>query len=215
MAEVGVVTCASVALRVGQAVLLAFRRKCSDHCLTPPQLLAVLCLMRDEDWTVREAEVRLAGHRERRAALRLPQVPDDTTPYRCLRRLDAAVLEPVLSAAVERLLPQPRPQATVAVEATGLTPGAVSPFLVTPANDREPGCTWCSWLKWMMAVEVDRRVSLAQTARRGPTHGCATWRPLVSAAHARVPMAPVRKVRHHWEQDAGVVPVGSIGGFLR
>ena len=42
-----------------------------------------------------------------------------------------------------------------------------------------------------MAVDVDRRVILAQTARRGPTNDCATLRPLVSAAHERVPIALV------------------------
>jgi hypothetical protein len=37
-----------------------------------------------------------------------------------------------------------------------------------------------------VAGDVDRRIILAQTARRGPSHGCATLRPLVSAAHERV-----------------------------
>ena len=76
MAEVGLVKFAAVALRVGQAVLPAYRSKFSKHCFQPPQLLAILCLMRDEDWTFREAEVRLAEHRERRAALGLSLAPD-------------------------------------------------------------------------------------------------------------------------------------------
>jgi hypothetical protein len=43
---------ARLALEVSQAVLPAQRTKFSK-----PQLLAVLCLMRFEDWTFREAEV--------------------------------------------------------------------------------------------------------------------------------------------------------------
>jgi hypothetical protein len=187
MAEVGLVKFASVALRVGQAVLPAYRSKFSKHCFTQPQLLAVLCLMRDEDWTFREAEVRLAAHRELRAALGLPHVPYHTTLYRLLRRLDAAVLEPVLGAVVQRLMPQPSPPATVAVDATRLTPGTVRTFVVKRANDREPGFLWRDWLQWILAVDVDRRVILAQTARRGPTQDGARWPPLVKASRERVP----------------------------
>jgi Transposase DDE domain len=42
-----------------------------------------------------------------------------------------------------------------------------------------------------MVVDLDRRLILAQTARRGPTNDWATWRPLVSAAHERVPIGLV------------------------
>jgi hypothetical protein len=48
--------------------------------------------MRYEDWTFREAEVRLAEHSELRAALGLPWVPDCTTVYRFHQRLDEAVV---------------------------------------------------------------------------------------------------------------------------
>jgi transposase-like protein DUF772 len=44
--------------------------------------------MRYEDWTFREAEVRLREHQELRAVLQLPAVPDYTTLYRFLRRLE-------------------------------------------------------------------------------------------------------------------------------
>ena len=79
----------------------------------------------------------------------------------------------------------------MAVDATGLTPGAISTFFVKRIKDRAPGFTWRHWLKWTMALDVDRRVILAQTARRGPTNDCATLRPLVDAAHQRVPIALV------------------------
>jgi hypothetical protein len=51
MAEVGFVKFATVALRVGQAALPAYRSKFSKCQFTQPQLLAILCLMRYEDWT--------------------------------------------------------------------------------------------------------------------------------------------------------------------
>jgi hypothetical protein len=36
---------------------------------------------------------------------------------------------------------------------------------------------------WTMAVDVDRRVMVAHTVRRGPTKDCAILRPVVDAAH--------------------------------
>jgi hypothetical protein len=175
-----------VALRVGQAVLPAYRSKFSKHWFQQPQLLAILCLMRSEDWTFLEAEVRLAEHAALRAALELPHVPDYTTVDRFLRRLDEALLEQILRAAVQRPVPPPDHLATVAVDATGLAPGAVSTFFVKRATDRGAGCTWRHWMKWTMAVDVDRRLIIAQTVRRGPTNDCATLRLLVDAAHQRV-----------------------------
>jgi hypothetical protein len=78
---------------IGRAVVPAYRSKFSKHQFTQPQLLAILCLMRYEDWISREAEVRLAEHAELHAALGLQSVPDYTTLYRFLRRLSEAVLE--------------------------------------------------------------------------------------------------------------------------
>src|SRR4029077_6357952 len=87
MAEVGLLPFARVALQVATQVLPPYRTRFSKHQFTQPQLLAVLCLMRFEDWTFREAEVRLREHQELRAVLHLPAVPDYTTLYRFLRRL--------------------------------------------------------------------------------------------------------------------------------
>ena len=91
--------------------------------------------MRDADWTFREAEVRLAEHWELRAALDLPVVPDDTTLYRFLRRLTVEDLEQTLSAVVRRLIPRIDGPATVTVDATGLTPGAISAFFAQRIKD--------------------------------------------------------------------------------
>jgi hypothetical protein len=92
MAEIGLVKFAQIALQLGQAALPACRSKFSKRRFQQPQLLAILCLMRYADWTFREAEVRLAEHAELRAALGLQHVPDFTTAYRFLHRLDEAAL---------------------------------------------------------------------------------------------------------------------------
>ena len=60
MAEVGLVRFARVALEVAEAVAPDYRTKFSKHTFTQPQLLAVVCLMRYEDWTLRKTEVRRA-----------------------------------------------------------------------------------------------------------------------------------------------------------
>jgi len=87
MAEVGLVRFAQVALDVAQATVPRYRTCFSKHQFSQPQLLAILCLMRYEDWTFRETEVRLREHGELRRALALASVPDYTTLYRFLRRL--------------------------------------------------------------------------------------------------------------------------------
>jgi hypothetical protein len=59
--------------------------------------------MRYEDWIYREAEVRLTEHSELRRALRLRSVPDYTTLYRCLRRLDEVAITRALNEAFRRM----------------------------------------------------------------------------------------------------------------
>jgi hypothetical protein len=58
MAEIGLVKFATLALQAGQAVLPAYRSKFSKHQFAQPQLLAILCLMRYEDWTFRANQLR-------------------------------------------------------------------------------------------------------------------------------------------------------------
>ena len=67
MAEVGLVKLAATALKITKASLPERRSRFSKKQFSQPQLLALLCLMRFEDWTYREAEVRLAEHRELRS----------------------------------------------------------------------------------------------------------------------------------------------------
>lgn len=127
MAEVGLVRFAGTAKEVAQAVLPAYRSKFSKHLFTQPQLLAVLCLMRYEDWTFREAEVRIGEHQELREALGVQRAPDFTTLHRFLHRLPEGVLARALGETVRRMGPPSSGSAAVAVDATGLTPGAGAP----------------------------------------------------------------------------------------
>jgi hypothetical protein len=53
MSEVGLVRFGQVALDVAQATVPRYRTAFSKHQFTQPQLLAILCLMRYEDWTYR------------------------------------------------------------------------------------------------------------------------------------------------------------------
>ncbi len=179
MAEVGLVRFAGVALSVAKDQVPAYRTKFSKRQFTQPQLLVILLLMRYEDWTFREAEVRLAEHRDLRAALGLASAPDHTTLYRFMRRLDASTLQRLLVAVVERM-PAAHAGTVVAVDATGLAPGAISTFFVNRKRDSGEGLPWRQWLKWLVAVDGRRQLILAQLAKRGPTNDSATLRPLVA-----------------------------------
>jgi len=69
--EIGLIAFAKCAMQAASSILPKYRSKFSKHVFTQPQLLSILCLMRYEDWTFREAEVRLSEHLELRQALEL------------------------------------------------------------------------------------------------------------------------------------------------
>jgi hypothetical protein len=52
MAEIGLVPFARVALEVAEAALPRYRSKYSKHTFAQPPLLAALCVMRYEEWTL-------------------------------------------------------------------------------------------------------------------------------------------------------------------
>lgn len=79
MGEVGLVRFAQVALEVAETVLPSFRSAYSKQRFAQPSLLAMRCLMRDEDWTFREGEVRRGEQQALRTALGRERVPDYTT----------------------------------------------------------------------------------------------------------------------------------------
>ena len=194
MAEVGLLPFARVALQVATAVLPPYRTPFSKHQFTQPQLLALLCLMRYEDWTFRETEVRLREHGELRKVLKLQSVPDYTTLYRFLKRLDDQTIDQALGEAVRRMgnTGHPRRRARVAVDATGLAQGAVSTFFVRRLyhHTNQP-LPWRHWLKWLVAVDIDRQLLLSQTARRGPWNDCGNLPGLVEAANQVAPIGVV------------------------
>src|SRR6267378_4303649 len=123
MAEIGLLPFARVALEVAKRVLPPYRSRFSKHQFTQPQLLAVLLLMRYEDWTFREAEVRLGEHRDLREVLQLHNVPDHTTLYRFLKRLEDDTLERGLGETVRRLRRgKTHRRVSATVDGTGLSP---------------------------------------------------------------------------------------------
>jgi hypothetical protein len=192
MAEIGLVRFAKCALAIATKVLPLYRSKYSKHTFTQPQLLAILCLMRYEDWTFRETEVRLQEHVELRMALGLKQTPDYTTFYRFMRRLSAERIQIALQeAALETIKNGPAKRAVFAVDATGLAPGAISTFFINRKRDRGEGLPWRFWLKWVVVVETKHQLLLAQIAKRGPYNDCALLRPLLDMAHQVMPASLV------------------------
>jgi IS5 family transposase len=184
MNEIGLVPFARVALAVCREVVPPYSHRFSPRRFTQPQLLAILCLMRYEDWTFRAAEVRLAEHGELRRALELQAVPDYSTLFRFMLRLKEELLDEVLREVVRRLQrnrPAPGKQkSTVAVDATGLAPGSISTFFIR-RREQHGGARmpWRYWLKWLLAVDTRLRIILAQKAHRGPVNDCARLRPLL------------------------------------
>src|SRR6266581_2677794 len=103
MSEVGLVRFARVALSVSREVMPAYSHRFSPQRFTQPQLLAILCLMRYEEWTFRAAEIRLAEHGELRRALQLQAVPDYSTLFRFMLRVEEQFIARVLTEVVRRL----------------------------------------------------------------------------------------------------------------
>jgi hypothetical protein len=192
MAEIGLVAFATDALEMTFAAIPNYRSKFSKRLFTQPQLLSILCLMQYEDWTFREAEVQLSEHSELRRALQLDRVPDFSTLHRFLKRITEPLIAQIMRQVLEQF-PQPLPatQTSVAVDSTGLAPGAISTFFVKRARDHGDGFTWRHRLKWTVAVDIPRRLILAQVAHRRPTNDCAKLRPLVKTARQKVRIAMV------------------------
>jgi hypothetical protein len=186
MAEVGLLAFARTAWEVGRGVLPPYRTRFSKHQFTQPQLLAILCLMRYEDWTFREAEVRLGEHRELRQTLGLSSVPDFTTVYRFLQRLDERTIDRAVGETVRRMhgsRRRGRRRARVAVDATGLAQGASSTFFVRRMHHHgQKPLPWRHWLKWLVVADLDQQCLLSQSARRGPWNDCANLPTMVEAA---------------------------------
>lgn len=187
MPEVGSVRFAQEALSVAESVLPAYRTKFSKHLYTQPQLLAVLCLMRYEDWTFREAVVRIGEHTELLKALGLTQAPVHGTLYHFMRRLDESTLEQALAAACSRMRPPSSGKATgvtIAIDGTGLEPGSISTYFVK----RTRTLSRKHYLKWVISVDTSRQAITAQMAHAGPTNDTASLPGLVEKTRAVSPV---------------------------
>jgi hypothetical protein len=174
------------AWEVGRVVLPPYGTPFSKHQFTQPQLLAILCLMRYEDWTFREAEVRLGEHREWRQTLGLSRVPDFTTLYRFLQRLDDQTLDRALGETVHWMRGWRRHghrRARGAVDATGWAQGAVSRFFARRLHHHgQKPLPGRQGLKWMVGADLDQPIRLSQRARRGRWNDCANLPAMVEAA---------------------------------
>jgi hypothetical protein len=152
--------------------------------------------MRYEDWTFREAEVRLSEHCELRQALGLAGVPDFTTLYRFLERLDDVTIDRAVGETVRRLRGarrKSRRKARVAVDATGLAQGAVRTFFVRRMHHhKQKPLPWRHWLKWVVVADLDQQFLLAQIARRGPWNDCANLPAVVETASQQTRIGLVR-----------------------
>src|SRR5215470_6291610 len=191
MAEVGLVQLAKTALKITKAVLPAQRSRFSKKQFTQPQLLALLCVMRFEDWTYREAEVRLAEHQELRRALELDRVPDHTTVYRFLRRLKEEDLAKALAEVVKRFPRYKGRRSMAAIDATGLSFGALSTFFVHRRQHHSQKTNkplTYYWLKWLVVVDVSRHLLLAQTAHAGPANDCSRLPAMIDRAQQVAPL---------------------------
>jgi hypothetical protein len=192
MAEVGLLPMARVALQVARQILPPYRTRFSKHQFKQPQLLAVLLLMRYEDWTFREAEVRLQEHRELRAALRLQAVPDYTTLYRFLRRLDDDAVERGVQETVRRLRRRRSRPVSAAIDGTGLSHTSVSTFFLRRLEQHAQGVRpRRPWLKWLIVVDVQQQILLAQSARQGPGCDARALPGLLDAAARNAPIGMV------------------------
>ena len=125
-------------------------------------------------------------HRELRQTLGLSSVPDFTTVYRFLQRLEGPTIDGAVGETVRRMRGwrrRGRRRARVAVDATGLASGAVSTFFVRRLHHHRPKpLPWRHWLKWVVVVDLDRQCVLAQIARRGPWNDCASLPAVVQSA---------------------------------
>ena len=98
-AERSVVRFARASLAAAHGLLAVYRTPFSKRRFTQPQLLAILCLRSQYEWSLRATELVLRRDREIAAALALREAPDHTTLYRFAGRLPPGELGRALRAA--------------------------------------------------------------------------------------------------------------------
>lgn len=113
-------------------------------------------------------------------------MPDFTTLYRFLQRLDDQTIDQAVGETVRRLRGARRKGqrgARVGVDATGLAQGAVSTFFVRRLHHHgQKPLPWRHWLKWVIVADLDQQFLLSQSARRGPWNDCGNLPAVVETA---------------------------------
>lgn len=96
-----------------------------------------------------------------------------------------------------------RSRATVAIDATGLSQNAMSTFFVRRMHHlTQQPMPWRHWLKWLVVIDVERQLILAQNARQAPSKDCASLPSLVAEAHQHSPVGCVlAHAEFHSERD--------------
>lgn len=187
MADVGLVKYARVAYQVAMVVLPAYRSKYSKRKFNQPQMFALLLVMRYANWKFRSAEVRLAEHSELMAALGFSKAPDYTTLYKFMRRLDKNTVDMAVAEAARQMPARGSGGAVIAVDGTGLETCPASTYFLK----RSGGGSRLHYLKFVIAVDVEKLVITSQLARVGPTNDTASLPALVDGARRLGPVALV------------------------
>jgi hypothetical protein len=119
MAKTRLLVFAQHALYVSKAILPDFRSRFSKHIFMQPQLLAIICLMRSEDWSFRDAEFHLAKNQALRRALELEKIRDYTTLHRFLQRVEQGTIQRALVETIQQVKADD-PGASLAVGEAGM-----------------------------------------------------------------------------------------------
>ena len=145
--------------------------------------------------------MRLSEHREWREILPLRSVPDYTTLYRFLRRLDDHTIPRGVGETVRQWRRgKKHVRVSAARDGTGLSDNAVSTFFLRRSEQHSRGRTrHRQWLQWLVVADGKQQILLAQHARPGPW--CDT-RALPALLHAAGQRVPVREVLADAEFDS-------------
>jgi hypothetical protein len=98
--------------------------------------------------------------------LQLPAVPDYTTLYRFLWRLEDDTVDRGLQETVRRRRRRRRRPVSAAIDGTGLSDTSVSTFFLRRLEQHAHGTRpRRPWLKGLIVVDVQHQILLAQRAR--------------------------------------------------
>jgi len=183
MAEVGLLPLCSRGAASGHAGFATLRSRFSKHQFTQPQLLAVLCLMRYEDWTFSRSRSNACASTKSCAPHcdcgRCPTTPRCIVfcgGWRMIRRSRIAGNRAPAAAPPEPAhFCRHRRHGALRYFRQHLFHRRLEQHAHGP-RPRRP------WLKWFDVVDVRQQILLAQRARQGPgcdaraLRGCSMWR---------------------------------------